>query len=72
MAELDAATDAALGKGKANATLDPKYREALWEDLFEKDRLKSGPAVRGLLTAAPEAVPLIADRLTPTTQSPMR
>jgi hypothetical protein len=70
IAELDAATDTALGKGKADATLDPKYREALWEDLFEKDRVKSGGAVRGLLTAAPEAVPLIADRLPPTTQSP--
>lgn len=70
VAELDAATDAALGKGKADATLDPKYREALWEDLFEKDRAKSGGAVRGLLTAATDAVPLIADRLAPTTQSP--
>lgn len=69
VAELDAVTDAAVGKAKPGSSLEPKYREALWEDLFDKDRAKSGPAVRGLLAGAPEVVPLMADRLPKTTQS---
>jgi len=70
VADLDAVTDAALGRAKPGFTLDPKYREALWEDLFEKDRAKSGPAVRGLLSGAQDVVPMIAERLPLTTQSP--
>jgi hypothetical protein len=69
VAELDAVTDAAVGKPQAGGTLEPKYREALWEDLFDKDRAKSGPAVRGLLAGAAEVVPMMADRLPKTTQS---
>lgn len=68
--DLDAASDAVLGRTKPGFSLDPKYREALWEDLFEKDRAKAGTAVRGLLGGAKEAVPLIAERLPQTTQSP--
>jgi hypothetical protein len=70
VAELDEATAAATGKAKPGFTLEPKYREALWEDLFDKDREKSGPAVRGLLTDAAGTVPVIADRLPPTPLSP--
>lgn len=70
VADLDEATDAATGKAKPGFTLEPKYREALWEDLFEKDRAKSGAAVRGLLSDAAGAVPIIADRLPQTSQSP--
>lgn len=70
VAELDAVTDAALGRTKPGFSLDPKYREALWEDLFEKDRVKGGTAVRGLLSGAKEVVPLISERLQQTTQSP--
>ncbi len=70
IADLDAASDALLGRTKPGHTLDPKYREALWEDLFEKDRAKAGTAVRGLLGDAKDAVSLVADRLPQTTQSP--
>lgn len=70
VAELDAVTDAALGRTKPGFSLDPKYREALWEDLLEKDRAKASTAVRGLLSGAKDTVPLIAERLTQTTQSP--
>lgn len=70
IADLDAASDAVLGRTPPGFALDPKYREALWEDLFEKDRAKAGTAVRGLLGGAKEVVPLIAERLPQTTQSP--
>lgn len=69
IAELDAATAAAVGTAKPGGTLEPKYREALWEDLFDRERAKSGPAIRGLLAGAPEVVPMVADRLPKTTQS---
>jgi hypothetical protein len=70
VADLDAASDAATGRGKAALTLDPKYREALWEDLFDRDRAKAGPAVRGLIGDAVAAAELITERLPQTTQSP--
>jgi hypothetical protein len=70
VADLDEASDAALGRTKPGHSLDPKYREALWEDLFEKDREKASVAVRGLMGDAKEVVPMIADRLPQTTQSP--
>jgi hypothetical protein len=70
VADLDEASDAALGRTKPGYSLDPKYREALWEDLFEKDREKASVAVRGLLGDAKGVAPLLADRLPQTTQSP--
>jgi hypothetical protein len=70
VADLDEASDAALGRTKPGYSLDPKYREALWEDLFEKDRAKASVAVRGMLGDANGVVPLVAERLPQTTQSP--
>ncbi len=70
IADLDEASDAVLGRTKPGFTLDPKYREALWEDLFAKDREKASVAVRGLLGDATSVVPLITERLPQTTQSP--
>ena len=63
LADLDAATVAALGKGKPADTMEPKLREAMWEDLFDKDRVKSGEAVRRFLVAAPESATFIAERI---------
>ena len=70
LTDLDAATAAATGKGQAGDTLEPKYREALWEDLHERDRERAGVAVRGFLASAPDNVTFIADRLVKTSQSP--
>lgn len=70
VADLDAATDLALAKGKPGDTLEPKYREALWEDLFERDRERAGVAIRQLLSAAPDNVAFVGERLVKTSQSP--
>lgn len=70
VADLDAATAAALGKTEARGAIEPRYREALWENLFDRDREKAGLAVREFLTAAEESVSFIADRLPQTDQSP--
>ncbi len=68
--ELDAATAAATGKGKPTDTMEPKYREALWEHLGERDRALAGEAVRQFLVAAPESAAFIAERLQGGQQSP--
>lgn len=70
VADLDSFTDVALGKGKPGDSLEPKYREALWEDLFERDRDRAGVAVRQFLSSAPDNVGFIGERLVKTTQSP--
>lgn len=70
IADLDAATEVALAKGKAGDSLEPKYREALWEDLQERDRDRASVALRQLLSTAPDNVGFVAERLTRTSQSP--
>lgn len=70
IADLDAASEAALAQGKPGDSLEPKYREALWEDLQERDRDRASVAVRQLLATAPDNVAFVAERLTKTTQSP--
>ena len=70
VADLDRATDAALGRTKPATALTDKERDKLWTDLISHDRIKAAAALRALLATAPDQVGFIGERLRDTTVSP--
>lgn len=64
VADLDAATDEALGRVKPKAAFDGKERDAAWAELIGTDAEKAGPALRRFLATAPDQADYLRDRLT--------
>ncbi len=63
VADLDKATDAALGRTKPPKSPAGKERDALWADLLGTDRPKAATAIRAFLASAPDQVEFIRERL---------
>jgi hypothetical protein len=63
VADLDAATAAALGKTKPEKPLAGADRDAAWADLLGEDRVKAAAALRQFLAAAPDQVEYVAAHL---------
>jgi (2Fe-2S) ferredoxin len=63
VADLDRATDEALGKVKPAIHLMGDSRDALWADLIGADRAKAAAAIRTFLAFAPDQVEYIGRRL---------
>jgi hypothetical protein len=63
VADLDRATDDALGRPKPAAALGGKERDGLWDDLGGPDRKKAAAALRAFLATAPDQVGYVGDRL---------
>jgi hypothetical protein len=63
VADLDRATDEALGRVKPARPLGGKERDALWDDLNGPDRPKAAAALRAFLASAPDQVGYVRDRL---------
>lgn len=61
--DLDAATNAALGKVKDPKPLAGKDRDTAWADMTGLDSKKAAAALRQFLATAPEQVAFIRDRL---------
>jgi len=63
VADLDRATDTALGRTKpARAPTGPE-RDGLWADLTGNDRVRAAAALRAFLATAPDHVGFIGERL---------
>ena len=63
IADLDMATDAALGKAKAKLQLSGKTRDEAWADLVGDDRVKASVAFRTFLPVAGDQVEFIGKNL---------
>jgi hypothetical protein len=63
VADLDAATAAALGRAADAPVLAGAAREAAWADLMGDDRVRAAAAQRALLAGAADHVAFVADRL---------
>src|SRR5262249_34466230 len=63
VADLDKATDVALGTSKPEKPLAGKERDALWADLLGAERTKAGAALRAFLSAAPDQVQYVGEQL---------
>lgn len=63
VADLDTATDAALGRTKPAKALAGAERDAHWDALMGADREKGTAAVRAFLAAAPDQVAYIGEKL---------
>jgi hypothetical protein len=63
IADLDKATDAALGRVKPKKALDDKERETYWAELMGTDRVKAAAAQRAFLASAEDQVGFIRDQL---------
>ena len=61
--DLDAATDLALGKGKAKIALSGKARDAAWADLVADDPAKASAAYRAFLPGVGDQVEYIRTHL---------
>lgn len=67
VADLDAATAAALGRSWPAKAMDKAERAAAWKDLMGSDRVKSAAAQRAFLASAPQQVAFIESQLAATT-----
>ena len=63
IADLDVATDLALGKAKAKIALSGKARDEAWADLIGDDRTKASIAFRTFLPVAGDQVEFIGKNL---------
>lgn len=63
VADLDVATDVALGRVKPAKPMTGAEREAHWNDLLGADRVKAAAAIRALLASAPDHVAFIGEQL---------
>lgn len=63
VADLDRATDAALGRVKPAKPLAGRERDGLWDDLLGPDRRKAATALRQFLATAPDQVEYLRSRL---------
>lgn len=63
VADLDLATDEALGRKKAARRVEGKERDRLWLELTGADREKAAAALRMFLATAPDQVAFIESKL---------
>lgn len=63
VADLDKATEAALGRVKGAKPQAGKERDGLWDDLMGADAKKASAALRAFLATAPDHVVFVKDRL---------
>ncbi|MBP3954608.1 hypothetical protein J8F10_04830 [Gemmata sp. G18] len=63
IADLDKATDAALGRVKPAKAMENQERDTHWENLMGTDRVKAASAQRAFLAAAPNYVAFIDTQL---------
>ncbi len=66
VADLDKATDAALGRIKPAKAMEKAERDAAWENLLGADRVKAATALRSFLASAPDQVAFVEERLAKT------
>ncbi|MBM3979997.1 MAG: hypothetical protein FJ304_06880 [Planctomycetes bacterium] len=63
VADLDKATDTALGRTKPEKALAGAERDAHWDALLGTERAKATAAIRAFLAAAPDQVAYIGEKL---------